>query len=318
MELYNYLADVIKKENTKINHIITIFAILDIIATILIGLFTIFAPNLNITIFKKEPTMVVLILVVLVMITLSLRPLIRKTTVVLIRLFIGLFLTIFLSYAIFLFIKWYIFNIEGVFTFRFLSFSKKASLENKLELFNLLVYQMVDIIRQTKPQLADFLIKSPSIIQPSTFSLMNTPYKAIQEFAENSITTEKQNYQRMLDKLNASTEVVQTTSDISYYIKGALIVTAVVVVGVLIYYYAPDSLTSAFKKTTVNLASTQDQLVKTTSRLAVDAAASVGVNQDMITITNVVSSLKETNLAQQIQIDRLSHLMNKTVRPIVQ
>ena len=69
---------------------------------------------------------------------------------------------------------------------------------------------MIEIIRQNRPQLAEFLIKSPSIVQPSTFSQMNTPpYNGIQEFAENSIAIEKQNYQRMLDRLNASAEVIQ-------------------------------------------------------------------------------------------------------------
>ena len=61
---------------------------LEAIATILVGLFAIFAPNLSITLLKKEPTMIILILVVAVTCLLFYRRFIRKTTVVITGLFL--------------------------------------------------------------------------------------------------------------------------------------------------------------------------------------------------------------------------------------
>lgn len=104
---------------------ITIFSVIDIIATILIGLFAILAPNLHVIAFKKEPTIVVLIIVVVVMITLSARPLIQKQTLTLPRLFIAAAITMFFLYTIYSFSKWYLYHPEGSYSFRFLSIAKK-------------------------------------------------------------------------------------------------------------------------------------------------------------------------------------------------
>ena len=53
--------------SSTINVIIKVFAILDILATLIVGGVALFAPGLKVFIFQKEPTVVILIIFIIIL-----------------------------------------------------------------------------------------------------------------------------------------------------------------------------------------------------------------------------------------------------------
>lgn len=78
---------------------VIIFTIIDIIATFLVGMTTLLAPNISVQVFKKEPTMVILFIILMLMIILSFRPLRIRPTYNLFRIIFNFFVTLVILYT---------------------------------------------------------------------------------------------------------------------------------------------------------------------------------------------------------------------------
>lgn len=74
--------------NNLIGFGIKIFMLIDILATVLIGLLSFLTPNIQVIVFKREPTIVILIIILIIV--------------------IKAFITLCIIYSVFTFISWYI------------------------------------------------------------------------------------------------------------------------------------------------------------------------------------------------------------------
>lgn len=300
-----------------------IFTIVDIIATVSIGLFTLLAPDLTITAFKKEQGIVILLIIVGTMILLSIRPLTTKIQFFNVRIILGLILTIVILYMTFSFLQWYFFNIEGTFSFRFLSFEKRASFEKKLDLYKSLTSQMIDLINQKNTKLALYLEQSPRIMNPNTSIIMHTAYNAIPALAEKAIHTEVAAYEKMISNINKSANGLPSDFNAWYYLKIISFV-AITTLGVYLLFSYGD-LASKVKKGFGYLENTQEELKKVVVQSATDALLAKQVNQDIINLSDITTKLVsnvETLSNTMASIDelkgtvlRLTFLVNNVIRP---
>lgn len=311
--------------NNFFNVSIKIFAILDIITTVLIGLFSLLAPNLQVSIFKKEPTLVILIIIVLIMIGLSFRPLTKHILVNSFRFIFGVAITSFILYSCFIFLNWYLNNMEGTFSYRFLTFTKKASLEEKLELYTTLLTQMIEAIKNTHPACGTYIEKSISIYNPSTVKLMSTPYNLIPELAENNILLAKANYYEMINKVTTVPKMHN-----SNILKQITLWTFVGICALTGAYFiwnfnAISTLTGYLKKTLGNLSDTQTEVLKMASQLRKDVLTDLKASEDFLVLCTVTTKLikRVTTLEQGVgffttEMSNTVNLLQTVIRPCIQ
>lgn len=225
------------------------------------------------------------------MILISFRPLARSLTFNILRFFIGGIITLFILYSLSTFILWYFHNIEGTFSFRFLSFTKKASLQDKLDFYN--------IVKSKDSALGIYLEKTPSVVNPSVFKIIHTSYDVIPDLAKEALSNERNAYMKFMQNVKDSTG----QSNKYFYLKIAVITIGVVALGYIIYNYGTfDMLKEATKQTVSNLAKTQQELeniIEKGTKISLQGAMLAENNNVVITAVSKLN-LKVTTLIEQI------------------
>lgn len=318
----NHIKQSLENNKNLVDILIKSFTIVDICATLCIGMFSLLAPNLHIAVLKKEPSIIILVVIILLMILISFRPLARNLTFNILRFFIGGIITLFILYSLSTFILWYFHNIEGTFSFRFLSFTKKASLQDKLDFYNIVITQMIDIVKSKDSALGIYLEKTPSVVNPSVFKIIHTSYDAIPDLAKEALSNERNAYMKFMQNVKDSTG----QSNKYFYLKIAVITIGVVALGYIIYNYGNfDMLKEATKQTASNLAKTQQELeniIEEGTKISLQGAMLAENNNVVITAVSKLN-LKVTTLIEQITTlqhtqERIIHVINKIIRVSMQ
>jgi len=266
--MFSFLKDnrfFIQSTNPIYSQAVIIFTVIDMLATAIIGLSTLMAPNLSVQIFKKEPTMVILFIIVAIMIGLSFRRFTTKPIFNLARFIISFVITIFIIYTTYSLFVWYTSNVEGIFSYRFLVLTKKASLEDKISFYNLLVSQMIDALRVNDNSLAAFLEKAPSIYNAPKLNI--TPYHDIPALVEQTIMAETINYKKMIANVKA-TNVHNGNSiyPITFKTVALWFSVGLLAIGVVYCLYSMDSLKGMLKKSLELQQDTQTQFERAIRR----------------------------------------------------
>lgn len=340
--------NITKNNHNFLEYLLRVFACIDVIATLIIGMSSILLPNLQTTFFKKEPIIVFLFIGILFLIILSLSPVVKNKIFTIIRLIIGSIITLFLSYCTLLFIIWYFKNIEGSFDFRIFSFTKKASFDDKISLYHTMTSQMLNAIQQENPAMAEYLSKSPSLYNPPTIKIMQTSYNLIPDLVQKTILMEKANYDLyMQNMINVAKTSNYSSSSSSTYFKWTCVILGGVIVIYGIYYMGGfTSLADITKKGFNSLVGTQNEIIKTSVQLKKDAILDTQVEttfkyliEKLSTLSHQISLLQNTNgnLTEKINIlstqivsltnknsiheeliTRCIDLINKVIRPCIQ
>lgn len=312
-----------------ITSIIMIFTILDIVVTLGIGFFTLLAPGLTITVFKREPTLFLLVIIIAFMVILSAKPLVKKIQFFIIRLILGTIITLFILYSSYSFLTWYFLNIEGTFDFRFLTFTKTASLEDKMNYYHTAVASLIETIRSKDSMLAKFLEQNPAVMNPNRGVFMRTSFELMPQLAQQNISAETYKYLEMMKQLSKQVE----KSDLYFYLK----IFGIIAGSVLTFYflYQFNVLETFFKKVKKGwelLGKTQDEMKKLSNQLIKDSKTNLSLELDFKKMNDLVSAIgielknitleSATTLAKTdtlvLQMERAIQLINQVIRPCMQ
>lgn len=321
-----------------LNNGIIIFTIVDIMATLLIGIMSLASPVLTVTVFKKEPTVVVILVLIVVTATMFVLRLKAKTTFFVLRFVIGTVITLFILYTVFSFCRWYFTNIEGSFSFRVLTLAKKASIEDKAFFYNQIIADMIERIKLTDVPLATHLENNQLLQNPSTSTFIHTAYSAIPQLAEDNIIKYKGAYLKMMANVTNGGTVVSTDS--WSYVKVGLTFIGVLVAGYFIYSLSTSEfMHNLIKKGFKNVEKTQGEAIKITQQAAKESLRAAALNKDVSRMSEIlithetklkaaISQIESLTNDNQIltatvnntirHMERTTHMFNNVVRPCFQ
>jgi hypothetical protein len=301
---------------------VIIFTIIDIIATFLVGMTTLLAPNISVQVFKKEPTMVILFIILMLMIILSFRPLRIRPTYNLFRIIFNFFVTLVILYTTYTLCIWYTTNVEGTFSYRFLVLTKKASLDDKLSLYNLMVSQIIDALRATDNSLATFLEKAPSIYNTTKLSV--TAYKDIPILVEQTIMFETANYKKMISNITATTKT-HSYSPINFWTLTKWVFVGVATIAVVYCLYSVNSLGDSLKKGLEIQKHTQTEMIEALQTIRSDAILNAGTDKNLASLSGILLYMNDQLHYLTVKVTNLStfqeravHLINAVIRPSIQ
>lgn len=227
-----------------------------------------------------------------IMLGLSARRFAQKTGLIMIRFIIGTFLTAFILYITYLFISWYTTNIEG-------SFTKTASLEAKLDFFNLCINQMIDKNRQINSDLAAFLEKAAPIVTSPTVKIINTPYNNIPTLALSIINEQISIHNTIMEQMATSFTNKSSFTINPLYIIGII---TIITSGYILWNYV--NLGNIVKKGLNFLSSTQEEVAKIAALSAKQSLESATLNQDITKMATINSKLIARIVKLEFNVER--------------
>lgn len=238
----------------------------------------------------------------------------------------------FILYTVYLYFLWLSQTSEGTFSYRFISFHKTATLEEKLNLYQTLANQLIAQYKNTDSALADYLIISPSYFNPSATIIIKTPYDQIMDLVKTNMTTEITKYRDFSRPVSALE--INPNND-KNYIKPIIFILCAIGGAYGIYYLTLNNTIGVFVKNTFikmlnNLGSIQDQIIKLSEQMALDFTIhekTASTIQKLIVEKKLVLRFRvqEDNISTVTQnitsidksISELYRVINNVIRPTI-
>lgn len=214
------------------NNIRKIILLLNLLLSIFTVLFILMNNNIKVTIMSYDYTGLnfIFLSLFIFIILIAIWPLTKSVT------FLSLlFLSCFLFYFFYKLYLCFFYTIEGPITYRFISFMKLATYEDKLNHFMILLQQILNILKNDNSALVTFILNTPNIVQPSAISIMETPLNEISNLVQKNIDIATINFNELL-KINTNPNKWNYKKIIAYTISTSLAIC-------LFYYLGQQSLT---------------------------------------------------------------------------
>jgi hypothetical protein len=298
--------------------VMQLFSIIDIIAIVCVGISTLLSAEISATILHKEVTFTFLSFIFIVLAILSVHKLAKINSVLLFKFLLTGIITIFIIYSVYLYFMWLSHTTEGTFSYRFISFHKTATLEDKLKLYQCLAYQAIDQYKISEPLVANYLESCPSYVNPQSMVIIQTPYNQIIDLVKTNLTSEILRYRDLMSPI--------PKSGTSSYVKYALIVLGVSATVCGLYFMISSGWIVSLAK---NLGSTQEEIVKMSQQLALDSSKHKATAQNIQTLIDQVKNviIRNSNVEQSVDflienittmdkgLKEVCRVMNDVIRP---